>query len=309
MNKLLTTFVLLLYTGLYCLAQVPMTGAGKGAPGGSVTYSGPGDVISGATMFWSCSRVYNLAAASTSTNLCDLVAVTGGAAVCTLRGSSAGTVDLSAYCSGSTPSAACAAASGGSCKVTKFYDQTGNGHVCTQATLANMPAIVFSSQNGLPGVTFTRSSSQDCQAAAISLTAPYTVSWVGQRSSATDGSFTGMFGWNASQYFQTANTSYLFNGSSSTTVSFTDNTNFAVMDLFNGATSAMYTNGSVLSSSLVIGTTVETNGNPFALGCGNGCSDFLGGTVYEFMVWNSNQTASASSLSTEQRNASYGYNF
>lgn len=137
-------------------AQVPMTGAGKGAPGGA-SYSGPGDIVGSAVGFWSCARAYNAAGANTSNSLCDLVATTGGAAVCTLRASSTGFVDLAAsYCSGTTPAAACAAASGGACRVSKAYDQTGTGnHLVSSGTLSQNPVLTFSALNGCPGMTFT----------------------------------------------------------------------------------------------------------------------------------------------------------
>ena len=64
----------------------------------TVAYQGPGDVVSGATAWGSCARVYNASKASTSTSLCDLVAVTGGAVVCTLRGTASGFVDLAVFC-------------------------------------------------------------------------------------------------------------------------------------------------------------------------------------------------------------------
>jgi len=126
-----------------------------GAGGGSavVGYQGPGDVVSGASVFGSCARAYNAAYANGTNPLCDLVAITGGAVVCTLRVKTNGFVDLAAnYCAGTTPSAACAAASGTQCVIAKIYDQTGNGNHFTQATLANMPVLAFSVLNGLPSI-------------------------------------------------------------------------------------------------------------------------------------------------------------
>jgi hypothetical protein len=76
-----------------------------------------------------------------------------------MRVATTGFVDLTAYCPGSlTPAAACAAASGGSCKVTKVYDQIGTNHF-VQVTLANMPAIIFSAVNGLPALVCAAASS------------------------------------------------------------------------------------------------------------------------------------------------------
>ena len=129
------------------LAQMNLlTGAG-GKFKASVAYVGPGDVFSTSPYAgYSCARVFTAAQANTSTSLCDLNAVTGGAAVCTLRASSSGFVDLSAYCPGSlTPPAACAAASGGACNISQAYDLTGNTRHATQATNANRPGILFNS--------------------------------------------------------------------------------------------------------------------------------------------------------------------
>jgi hypothetical protein len=321
MRKLIIAWALML-AGILCFAhparaQLSMTGAGCASArcgGGGGSYSGPGDVISGASGFFSCSRVYNLASATTSTSMCDLVAVTGGAAVCTLRGSSSGLVDLTAYCPGTTtPPAACAAASGGSCKVTKMYDQTGSGNPITNATLATMPTITFAAQNGLPSVNFLNANSTVLATASQipGLTQPFTVSWVGKKTATTG--FEGMFGFGVSEYFNTANTTYLFDGTSSATVSITEGSNVTVMDLFNSpasaATSAIYVNGTALSTTLAILGASDSTGNPWPVGCGNGCSDFVSANVYEIMIWTGNQSANASALSTEQRNATYGYNF
>lgn len=160
--------IVVLLAGLLLCAQTPMV---PGFPPGTfqnraaldaapaATYQGPGDIVSGALVFYSCSRVYNAAAASTSTSMCDLVAVTGGAAVGTIRGSTSGFADQTAYFAGSlTPAAACAAASGGSCKISKMYNQVSPGTLdVTQATLSSMPGILFSSTPAgtLPAVDCT----------------------------------------------------------------------------------------------------------------------------------------------------------
>src|SRR5690348_15562028 len=121
-------FCLLLLIGQANAQSLPLLGVSGGSIAVASSYQGPGDVVSGWLAWGSCARVFTTAQASTSTNMCDLVATTGGAAVCTLRGSSTGFVDLAAsYCAGTTPAAACAAASGGACRVSKVYNQvTGN---------------------------------------------------------------------------------------------------------------------------------------------------------------------------------------
>ncbi len=134
-----------------------------------VGYQGPGDIVSGALAWGSCSRVYSVSLASTSTSMCDLVdTATGTVAICTLRGSSTGFVDLAgSYCVGSTtPATACAAAAGGACRVSKVNDQIGGTSGWINATNSTRPTLTFSAINGLPGIT--------CTAAANSLLATST---------------------------------------------------------------------------------------------------------------------------------------
>lgn len=161
----------------------------------TASYQGPGDIVSGALIWGSCARVYNTSLASTSTSLCDLVDITTGAAIGTLRGSTTGFVDLSAYFAGTvTPATACV----GGCRVSKVYDQIGGTSGWIQATNALRPVLTFSALSGLPGWT--------CTAAAISLMAtsstftqasPYTWVVVGERTA----NFTteqALIGWSSS---------------------------------------------------------------------------------------------------------------
>lgn len=115
--------------------------------------------------------------------MCDLVAVTGGAAVCTLRATTTGYVDLTAYCPGSlTPAAACAAASGGSCRLTKLYDLVAGTNPFIQATLANMPNVVFSTLNGLPAVQCVSANSTNLTTTStVTIAQPYYLTAVYER--------------------------------------------------------------------------------------------------------------------------------
>lgn len=177
-------------------AQSSIVGSGIFGDAKTLTvaaYQGPGDIVTGASAWGSCARVYNAAGASTATSLCDLVAVTGGAAVCTLRGTSTGFVDLAAsYCAGTTPSAACTAASGGSCKVTKIYDQSGSGNHWTQATLASMPGLTFSALNGLPGINCSGGTNALLVTAGnVTASQPFTFSIVAKATNSTGGGVIG----------------------------------------------------------------------------------------------------------------------
>ena len=64
MPKLLLTWLALIGLTISAQAQVPMTGAGLGAPASAPTYTGPGDKISGAVIFGSTARAYSASWAS-----------------------------------------------------------------------------------------------------------------------------------------------------------------------------------------------------------------------------------------------------
>lgn len=133
----------------------------------AASYQGLGDALSGWTHYESCGFVYDVAHASTSTLLCDLVDSVSGAAVGTLRGTTAGTVDLTAYFTGSvTPAAACAAAGGGACRVSATYNQVTGASFQTNATNSQRPILTFSAQNGLPGMTGTAAANTNLTSAA-----------------------------------------------------------------------------------------------------------------------------------------------
>lgn len=221
-------------------------------------YQGPGDILAGATPWGSCARVYTAALATTTTSLCDLVAVTGGAAVCTLRGTTSGTVDLSAYCPGSlTPSAACAAASGGSCVISKVYDQAGTNHYLAP-TLATSPPIVFSALNGLPGISCGNGSTnlQFQTTNAITQAQPNSMSVVVERTSASNagGVYGGLTSLTNESLNGTASANTLsMNAGSPVNISATDNAFHRINFVFNSTTSA-YQIDAVDTSPVTAGT-------------------------------------------------------
>jgi hypothetical protein len=289
-----------------------LTGVGK-TGAGAPAFTGPGDVVSGALVWGSCARVYQASLASTSTSLCDLVAVTGGAVVCTLRGSSAGFVDLAAsYCAGTTPSA-CAAASGGSCKVTKVYDQTTNGHHFTQATLANMPGLAFSTLNGLPGMTFTSAASTFMNTASFSNAIPVSAAFVAQRSAnpttrqdlMTDGGFAFYLAYDAAANAMYANNSLAI--ATGGTPAPTDSAFHALQYIINGASSWLYADG-VTSATQNAGTN-----NGFATGLylssQGGFITYLDGAIMEAGVWATSFSAGNSSGINSNQHGTSGYNF
>lgn len=274
----------------------------------AATYQGPGDVVSGATVWGSCARVYTAAQASTATSLCDLVAITGGAAVCTLRGSSTGLVDLAAsYCAGTTPAAACAAASGGACRVTKVYDQTGSGNHFIQAALAQMPALAFAAINSLPVLRCTNAASTSMATGNLTQAQSYSMSTVFNRTgsvttlSAAIGALSagGLVGGSTS-----ANTSTANSGANLTRTG-NDNAFHAIQGVMNNLTGANNTDGS--------DTTGSTGGGAFSATALRICRTSSGVSsdmdVAEGGLWPIGFDATQRTNMNANQHGSNGYNF
>lgn len=161
-----------------------MPGPGTPHSAGS-SYTGPGDVVSGATVFFSCARAYNATYANGTNPLCDLVdSAAPTVVICTLRVATTGFADLTGtYCTGSvTPTAKCAAATGGVCNVKQAYDQSGAGNNATNSTAASQPVLTFSGANSLPGMTCAQASGTLLlTAASFTPSLPYTFAGVAKR--------------------------------------------------------------------------------------------------------------------------------
>jgi hypothetical protein len=137
MRKLLTLWIVLAATVALCLiasgassafAQMPMTGAGRGAPAVAASYTGPGDITSGAT-FWYGLRGYS-AAYSTGTNPAVDLVDQAGANPLTVNILSNGNLDVASIATWVT------AHTVPTIKITKLYDQSGNGNQLPKAVLA-----------------------------------------------------------------------------------------------------------------------------------------------------------------------------
>lgn len=279
----------------------------------AAAYQGPGDVVTGATIWGSCARVYTGAQASTATSLCDLVAVTGGAAVCTLRGSSTGYVDLAGtYCAGTTPAAACAAASGGSCKVTKIYDQAGATGGWIQATLASMPSLTFSGLNSLPGVDCTGGTNALLATSGnVAASQPFTWSAVYKSNSATGGGMSGGASGGSEAALVAGNALIGLGTTGGLTVSGSAaNASYHAVQALSasGASNAIV----AVDGSETTGTYTNTLGANALRFCRSGSGGTtVDGTIMEMGLWattgfNSSQRPA---MNTNQHSAANGYNF
>jgi hypothetical protein len=291
--------------------------AGFCSPVASAPYVGPGNITSGAIAFYSAGRAYNATYAASNGNLADLVATGNGAAVCTLKALSTGYVNLtSSACSGQTPAAACAAANGGSCKVTKEYDQTASG-ACggscdvVQATLANMPALTFSAQNGLPCAAGTNNAAMLlASAGSISQAVPFTLTAVAERTGSFTTVQTIMANANSNRFvFQnSANTVSATNG---TVVSLTaaDNAFHALLTVASGTAPLFAVDSSANTSTSSNGTTAMVSPEGLMNRVTTATQGILSGFVCEAGIWPADLNSSYQAMLANMRSAIYGWNF
>ena len=146
-------------------------------------YAGPGDVVSGAKMWWGL-RAYSLATAGTkAANICNA--------------SDANCADVNTLANGDFDVATATGSplnwggAGGTCTIKTLYDQT-TGNNCTAATcnltqtiIGFRPTLAFNCIGTKPCMTFTSASSNRMNGAnnATSVSQPVTLSGVAQSSS------------------------------------------------------------------------------------------------------------------------------
>lgn len=153
------------------------------------TYTGPGDVVSGALAWWGL-RAYNRAYA-TSTGNVGIFRRSSDSTTCTGKVNTKGQLDLTTtYCAGSTNLVNWCGASSGTCSATTLYDQSGanacSSGACniTQATNGTQPQLSFNCLNtSLPCLILGASGGQSYSLATAVMTfttaaQPYTASLV-----------------------------------------------------------------------------------------------------------------------------------
>lgn len=240
-----------------CPAQAQQNVVGSGVYGDvkvSVSsYTGPGDIVAGATAWWGL-RAYSSAVASSGTqkavNLrnintsetCDiLIATSGGLAgtVTNCSGASSG-VALSVFCLTA-------------CAITKAYDQTGNSNDVSQSTAASQLTITLSCVNSLP--CMVGSGSQLLVTSAFTWTSAQPFSFSTTYKGSGPGRLVSGYNGNCGVLYQPgANAIEIFAGNSLNEAT-TDNIWHAGAGVANGASSIISADGAMNSAN-----TAGTNG-------------------------------------------------
>lgn len=124
-----------------------------GASGAPASYTGPGDVVSGAKAFWGL-RAYN-AAYATGSNKAVQVTRTSDSETCDVLINSSGNLGNTTGCSGADSGVTIATfCNATTCNVKKFYDQSGNGFDIADVG-STFGTILLSCNGSLPCVQFT----------------------------------------------------------------------------------------------------------------------------------------------------------
>ncbi len=319
----IVSIVVMICAGIFCLAQsdaqttMPMTRAGLGAPSGVAPgYTGPGDVSgwSGFTAWYSCARAFNAAYAAGTGNACDVVDTATGLTSCTLKLKTNGFADLtSLVCVGNTVSMTtfCTVTHPAGCSVTKMYDQTGNSHPATQATLGNMPPLNLSAFNSLPCPVWAKSTGMNLSLSAT-MTQPFTTSIVASHVGGSGAAADTIFSDGGVLTFQSgtsANTLTTFAGGANQSVTVSDNALHAIQNVWDdtNSLSAVYLDG---SNTLYNGIGTGGVGPTIFIGTSGAMGFPYDGTICEigFDSISANSTQK-SAMNSNQHSAANGYNF
>lgn len=239
------------------------------------SFTGSGDVKSGAYAYWSTARAYNAAYATGSNPAMDLVDQAGANPI-TINIKTTGIVDVAAINTWVTTNSVT------TIRVAKLYDQTGSGRHVSQATLANMPKLLLShpalGNAAIPVMDFLTSSNQRLVSAATGLNSAIgTFSVIARQDHKATGTFGGIvqasaFGVAYSQPNQGFSALIQFQGSV-VQQAVLDEIFVAYQAVFNAASSFPCING-------VVGATVNPGasnlGSPFTIGLFNNGNPFTG---------------------------------
>jgi hypothetical protein len=265
-------------------AQMLKTIVDFGPPRAAPSYSGPGNVVTGAVAWWGL-RGYNAAYSGNVAQICDSAT---GLVCATVTWTAAGGLSVPLIggiaCNNTTAI----------CVIATLYDQSGAGSclgACnlTQATNANRPIFVVpGASNGCTSAASycMKFATSDVltNTAGISQFQPFTVSAVVERTSVftTENDFllTTSSGFVANGFSSSANTVVAYAGSTATATA-NDSTPHAIQTIFNGSSTLFYVDG-------VASPTGNAGGDALSgtiqVGEGNG-GNYLNGILTEVGAW------------------------
>jgi|SRR5215475_790600 len=259
------------------------------------SYTGPGDVVSGAYQ-WGGLRAYSGASI--------------GSNAVRLRESGGNTEqDFKTIASGSLDLAAITTFKGANqIFVVKLYDQTGNGRDFSQAVAANQPEFVLNTIGSLPAMKFVSASASGfSRTQSGNLSQPYTLVCVTERTGSA--TYQSIFNCNLieADFGNVANKLEFYSNTPFVSItSVTDNAFHGIIFLGNGASSLIHADGTDGTAGNA-GSTAPQNADQWLIGQYAGTIQKFDGFICEAGFWTSGfSTTDRTSMTTNQKNY-WGY--
>jgi hypothetical protein len=252
------------------------------------TYTGPGDVIAGATAWWGL-RAYS--AAAIGSNAVRIIRASDSTQqnFVTLADGSVDVASITSFLNATTG------------KVVTLFDQTGNGFDATQATDANRPTIALNVVNGQPVVRGGAGLLLQSGVTVSNYSAPNSFSSVVKRTGATSSQASWAGDTNNNfllQYKDAANTVRMWSGSFVENANATEGSWHTVHCLNNGASSSVVVDGGTPATGDTGGGTIGS-GTAFIV-CNDGFTTNYLGDLVEHGVWPGDKSASFNNLDANQ---------
>ncbi len=282
----------LVSTALHGQILLPILGGNSAA----APYSGPGDIVSSNAIAWWGLRAYSAATAgSAAANVCTPVD-----AACADLSTNATTGDLVVTTIGGSDCSIVV------CTIKKLYDQT-QGSKCSSATCdiaqpveSDRPILSVNCVGGKPCIIWT-SGNLLVTGTGYANIASLSVSSVAERTGGAT-NYSNVTAWDMSSgdfqflFSNSANTMLLYAGNTTLTAAANDNAFHAMQGHYNGASSALYIDGSNTAGNSGSNSLSDTHQFGMGVVTGNG----LIGKIAEAGWWSGDKTASFSALNTNQ---------
>jgi hypothetical protein len=298
MKRLLAALAVLSCAALPAHSQTMLLGVENAG----TSYTGPGDVVSGAA-FWGGLRAYSRAkalAGAKAIQLCTAIACGGG----TTEDEIVGTDGKMIF---GTKALTCDNA-GNQCYVGILYDQSGNGHDQPSPSGAVHPLFIVNCVGSFPCMGMLHPLGSTSAGVGVSAL-PITISWIAQRTASFTTQMSIVSFQNLSdhqpqdQFFPAANEIFLSAGTNQI-VSAADSTWHTEQSVYNNAT----TPGAILDGTATTlggspGSTAPAN-NAFCIGGAGSCTNEINGAqhILEVGIWGSAFTGpQGASMNTNQK--------
>ena len=257
----------------------------------SVSYPGPGDIVSGATAFWGL-RAYSSATAGSQAAVIRRASDNATTTIDTLFSGGFDTSTASTFCTST------------SCYIQELLDQTGNGNNFVQTTSSKQPQLIFNGLGSLPVMSFS-TSTYLCISSPPAVGQPWTASVVAERTAS--GYQSGLLttrdssGLDVGFLYRSATDTIGFGAGAADIVlsSLSDNSWHAMQGVASSTAGVVYYDGS--SSFGSVGTDTISTSYPMCLGSDSYGDGYFTGAITEAGLWpTAFSTSTTNSINSNQ---------